>query len=283
MAIARHERGPVADLRALGSQVHPVFMLPPVATSLFGGLLAPAFSLSVAAVHATATFFAVYTAHVKDGYVDFHVRDEDDDHPMTGAGCRLALWGAGLGFLACLALLWTLSGPGAAAVAAPMWAIGFLHAPRLDTDPVGATMGYPVGVGLCVVGGNYAQAGAVGATALSVAGVFVVLLAGVKVIDDASDYEYDRGIDKRTVAVALGRARARSLAYGLIATGLAMVVALVAVGPLPPGALAAAAAFATVAALTRTAGPELSTMLLVRGAYVFLALLAAAVWYHPLS
>jgi 4-hydroxybenzoate polyprenyltransferase len=283
MAIARHDRGPVADLRALGSQVHPVFMLPPVATSLFGGLLAPAFSLSVAVVHAAATFFAVYTAHVKDGYVDFHVRDEDDDHPMTDGGCRLALWGAGFGFLACLALIWRLSGPGAAAVAAPMWAIGLLHAPQHDTHPVGATMGYPVGVGLCVVGGNYAQAGAVGATALSVAGVFVVLLAGVKVIDDASDYEYDRGIDKRTVAVALGRARARLLAYGLLAAALAMVVALVAAGPLPPGTLAAAATFGAIAALTRTAGPELSTMLLVRGAYVFLALLTAAVWYRPLA
>jgi 1,4-dihydroxy-2-naphthoate octaprenyltransferase len=187
MSIARHGDGSAPALRALGSQVHPVFMLPPVATALFGGLLAPSFSLRVAGVHAAAVFLAVYTAHVKDGYVDFHVRDEDDDHPMTAGGCRLALGGAAAGFLACLGALWALAGPGAAAVAAPMWLIGFLHAPQLDTHPVGATMGYPLGVGLCVVGGNYAQAGAVGTTAWGVAMTFVVLLTGVKIIDDATD------------------------------------------------------------------------------------------------
>jgi 4-hydroxybenzoate polyprenyltransferase len=225
----------------------------------------------------------VYTAHVKDGYVDFHVRDEDDDHPITAGGCRVALAGAGVGFTACLGLLWLLGGPWAAAVAAPMWAIGFLHAPQLDTNPVGATMGYPVGVGLCVAGGNYAQAGAVTPTALGVAGIFVVLLAGVKVIDDAADFDYDRTIGKQTVAVVLGRTRARRLAYGLVAAGLLGVVALALAGPFPPSAVVAAGAFAGVATLTRGADPELSTMLLVRGAYVLLALLAAAVWYQPLS
>ena len=40
MAVARHGTGPAATVRALWSQVHPVFMLPPVAASLFGGVLA---------------------------------------------------------------------------------------------------------------------------------------------------------------------------------------------------------------------------------------------------
>jgi len=89
MAIARHEHGLQADLRALLSQVHPVFMLPPLAASWFGAAVAGEFALSVGAIHMTAIFFAVYTAHVKDGYVDFHRRGEDDDHPMTIRGCRL--------------------------------------------------------------------------------------------------------------------------------------------------------------------------------------------------
>jgi len=90
MAIARHEHGLQADLRALLSQVHPVFMLPPLAASWFGAAVAGEFALSVGAIHMTAIFFAVYTAHVKDGYVDFHRRGEDDDHPMTIRGCRLS-------------------------------------------------------------------------------------------------------------------------------------------------------------------------------------------------
>ena len=40
MAIARHGRGPTAVARAYVSQVHPVFMLPPIATALFGAALA---------------------------------------------------------------------------------------------------------------------------------------------------------------------------------------------------------------------------------------------------
>jgi len=96
MAIARHEHGLQADLRALLSQVHPVFMLPPLAASWFGAAVAGEFALSVGAIHMTAIFFAVYTAHVKDGYVDFHRRGEDDDHPMTIRGCRLSLLAAGV-------------------------------------------------------------------------------------------------------------------------------------------------------------------------------------------
>ena len=64
MAFARDDTGIRADLDALASQVHPVFMLPPVAASAFGvviaGLIAPASFL----LHAAATFFSVYTAHV---------------------------------------------------------------------------------------------------------------------------------------------------------------------------------------------------------------------------
>jgi len=283
MAVARHDSGLSADLRALGSQVHPVFMLPPVATSVFGGLLAPAFSLPVAVVHAGAAFFAVYTAHVKDGYVDFHVRDEDDDHPMTAKGCRLALAGAAVGFLACSIMLWSLSGPGGALVAAPMWAIGFLHAPQLDTHPLGATMGYPVGVGLCIAGGYFVQVGTVGPVALAVAVVFVVLLTGVKIIDDATDVDYDRSIDKRTVAVVIGRSRARQLAYATVGGALALVAGLALLDLFPPGTLVAAAAFGVVAVTTRDADPQLATKLLVRGTYVFLAVLVAALWYRPLG
>jgi len=70
MAIARHEHGLQADLRALLSQVHPVFMLPPLAARRGSVAVAGEFALSVGAIHMTAIFFAVYTAHVKDGYVD---------------------------------------------------------------------------------------------------------------------------------------------------------------------------------------------------------------------
>ncbi len=280
MALVRGGRGLT---RAYASQVHPVFMLPPLAASGFGAALAGAFAPVAGTLHAVAVFCAVYTAHVKDGYVDFHVRGEDDDHPLTPQGCRLGLVGATALFTLSLAGLWLVVGPGGALVTLPTWVIGYLHAPQLDTDPLGATLGYPVGIGVAVAGSYYVQSGGFAALPLAFAAVFVLLLAGVKVVDDAKDFDYDRSIDKRTVAVVLGRRRAHALAYVLMLSGLGLVVALAFDGLFPPGTLLAALAFAVVAAVARRAGPELATKLLIRGAYVFLALLLAAVWFRPLS
>ena len=283
MAFARGNTGIRADLGALASQVHPVFMLPPVAASAFGAVIAGRIALASLLLHAAATFCAVYTAHVKDGYVDFYGRGEDDSHPMTAAGCRRALVGAGAGFLAATAGLWLLVGPIAAALAVPMWLLGFLHAPQFDTNPVTTTLGYPLGIATAIVGGHYAQAGAFAGEALAFALVFAVALAGVKIIDDATDYDYDASIDKRTVAVVLGRERARRLAYALLYAGFTLVVVFAVDGLFPTAAPLAAVAFGVVAAVATRADAELATMLLVRGAYVFLAVLVAAVWFRPLS
>ena len=284
MAVARHDTGPLSAGRALASQVHPVFMLPPLATSLFGGLLAGSLSLSIAALHAGAMFFAVYTAHVKDGYVDFHVRGEDDDHPMTETGCRLALAGATAGFVACTAGIALAVGPWAALLTVPTWLIGYAHAPQLDLNTVGATMGYPTGIALALVGGYYVQATSLSPRVLGLAAVFLVLLTGIKIIDDEKDYDYDRSIRKRTVAVVLGPRRARRLALGLLATALVGVVALTVTLPgMPPSGAGAALVFGAVALVAQRAESSLATKLLIRGSYLFLAVLVAAVWFRPLG
>ncbi|QIO22488.1 UbiA family prenyltransferase [Haloarcula sp. JP-L23] len=284
MAVARHDSGPVAAGRALASQIHPVFMLPPLATSLFGALLAGEVTIAVAALHAAAMFFAVYTAHVKDGYVDFHVRGEDDDHPLTVGGCRGALVVAGLAFLAAVAGLWLLVGPGAALLTLPTWVIGYTHAPQLDLNPVGATMGYPTGIALALLGGYYAQASALSPRVLGLAVVFLLLLTGIKIIDDEKDYDYDRSIDKRTVAVVVGPQRARRLARSLLVTAMLGVVGLAFTLPgVPPSAAGAAVVFGVVAAVAHRAESELATKLLIRGTYLFLAVLVAAVWSRPLA
>ncbi|WP_336022399.1 lycopene cyclase domain-containing protein [Halobellus salinisoli] len=282
MAFSRHGTGSRAAAAALASQVHPVFMLPPVAASLFGAILAERFAPGPLGLHVAATFFAVYTAHLKDGYVDFHRRGEDDDHPLTEAGCRWALAGSTLCFAAVTAALAFVSGPATALLTAPMWALGFFHAPQSDTNPVTTTLGYPFGIALAVVGGQHAQTGALAAEALAFGLVFLVTLAGVKIVDDATDYAYDRSIGKRTVAVALGISRGRRLAYALLYAGLTLVLVCTVDGIFPPTAPLAAVAFGLVAAVAARAGPSVATMLLVRGSYVFLAILVVAVWFRPL-
>ncbi|WP_158854984.1 lycopene cyclase domain-containing protein [Halorhabdus sp. CUG00001] len=287
MAIARRQSGTLPAARALASQIHPVFMLPPVAVSLTGSLLAAretgSFGPTIAALHATAIFTAVYTAHLKDGYVDFFVRGEDDDHPLSATGCRVGLVAAGVVFLAALTGVFLTAGLGGAALTAPTWALGYFHAPQLDTNPVTATGGYPAGIALALLGSFVAGHGSLTPAVLGLAGVLLAVLLGIKVIDDAQDYAYDRSIEKRTVAVVLGRSRARQTAEGCLAAGLLGVAGLAATGVFPTGTILAVFAFGGVAAIARRADPRLATMLLVRGAYVFLALLLIALWYRPMA
>lgn len=283
MSVVRGRSGRLATVEALWSQVHPVFMLPPLSASAFGAIQATDVSLLPAGLHLSAIFFAVYTAHIKDGYIDFHVRGEDDDHPLTVAGCRLALIGAGVGAGLSLSGLALTTTPLTVALTAPTWAIGYLHAPQLDTNPVTTTLGYPTGIGLAVVGGYVAQAGTLAVQPLTVAAVMVVLLAGIKIIDDAQDYEYDRSIAKRTVAVHLGMSDAHKLAFALMGLAVAGVFGSAVAGLLPLSSIGAGLAFAGVAGVASRAGPGLATKLLIRGAYVFLAVLVAAVWFQPLA
>ncbi|EMA41130.1 UbiA family prenyltransferase [Halobiforma nitratireducens] len=283
MSLARTGDGPGATLRAYWSQVHPVFMLPPLAASLFGAVLAREVVPSIATAHVVAMFAAVYTAHVKDGYVDFHVRGEDDDHPLTERGCRVGIALSTALFAVATLLLTVAAGPIAAALTVPTWLIAYHHAPQLDTNPLTATTGYPLGIALALLGGFYVQAGTLSPVSVGFAVVFLVLLSGVKVIDDAQDYAYDRSIRKRTVAVIVGPRRAYGVAYGLMATALLAVAGFAAVRVFPPSSVLAALAFAAVAVLARRADPTVATMLLIRGSYVFLAVLVAAVWFEPLA
>ncbi|WP_435335056.1 UbiA family prenyltransferase [Haloarchaeobius sp. TZWWS8] len=283
MSLSRHGSGVAADVRALASQVHPVFMLPVLAASLFGSVLSGTFAAVPGLLHLTAAFFALYTAHVKDGYVDFYYRSEDDDHPLSAHGCRLALAGSSLGFFACLAGLWLTVGPLAAAITLPGWLVAYLHAPQLDMHPLSATLGYPFGIAVVLVGGYYVQATALSGEVLAFAGVFFVVLSGIKVVDDAKDYEFDRSIDKRTVAVVVGRDRARTVAFGLVGTGLLAILALTGTGVFPPSSVGAVVVFLPVAGVAWRGTEEVATMLLVRGCYLLLAALTVAVYYQPLA
>jgi len=282
MSLARHGTGPAAAFDAFRSQIHPVFMLPPVAASAFGAVLAADFAALLAALHMLTAFCALYVAHVKDGYVDFHVRSEDDDHPLSARGCRVALFAGSAAFFIGCAAIWSLVDPIAALVTLPGWLIGYLHAPQLDMHPVGATAGYPAGIGIALLGGFYVQTSAVTLPVIAYAVVFTTILCGIKTVDDATDYAYDRSINKRTVAVVLGRRRARRLAHLLMLTGMAAVVLLAVLGVFPPTAALAPVAFGAVFGVSRRADPKHATMLLIRGSYVFLAVLVIAAWFQPL-
>ncbi|MFB6153116.1 MAG: UbiA family prenyltransferase [Halodesulfurarchaeum sp.] len=283
MAVARHGRGYGASLGALASQIHPVFMLPPVAVSLFGAMLTGGFTLSTASLHATAIGSAVYVAHVKDGLVDFHRRGEDDDHPLTPRGCYLGLASGTALFFTALALLLAMTGWVPVILTAPTWAIGYLHAPQLDTNPVTATLGYPAGIFLSLVSAYAVQTGSVTAIPLAYGLVLFVLLAGVKIIDDLQDLRWDRAFGKRSLPTVLGAVRSRRLGHALLVAASLGILGFTAIDLFPDGVALGVFVFGAVAAIAAEAEPERATMLLVRGAYLLLAAMIVAVRYRPLS
>ena len=282
MDIARHSQGARGVLAAYLSQVHPVFMLPPIAAAAFGAILAGEVHPLGAMLHVVAIFAAVYTAHIKDGYVDFYHRGEDDDHPLTVTGCRLGLVFASALFFSCLVGLYLVVDIWAVALTLPGWLIGYLHAPQLDTSPVTTTFGYPTGIAIAILGGYYVQVQALTVEAVALAGVFLVLLGGVKIVDDLQDYDWDLANEKYSMGVTLGVPRAHRLALGLMAGALVAVVLLDLVDLIPSGSGLAAGAFIPVLFLARNRDPTVGTMLLIRGSYLFLAVLIAIAWFEPL-
>ena len=283
MSLARHGTGPSATVAGYLSQIHPVFMLPPVAASAFGAVLAVDFSVGLAGLHMATAFCALYVAHLKDGYVDFHLRGEEDDHPLSVRGCQVGLGGATAAFFAGCLALWYLVDPVAALLTLPGWVIGYHHAPQLDLNPVGATAGYPAGIGIALLGGYYVQATTLTLSVLAYALVFTTILCGIKTVDDTTDYAYDQSIGKRTVAVVLGRQRARRFAERLMLVGMGLTLLLAIVGVFPLAAGAAPVVFGVVFGFARQAPPKEATMLLIRGSYLFLAVLVVAAWLDPVS
>lgn len=277
MPIARDGAGAPAAIRALSSQVKPTFMVPALASSVYGGLLAGVVSPLPAAIHVFATFLALYAAHAKDSYVDFYERGEDETLPLTRSGCRVAIAGSIVAFAACLGALWWLAGPVAALLAFPLAVLGYLHAPWLDRHPVGTSLDYAAGVSLVVLGGFTAQAGPPTPTALGVAAVFVPVLAAGGILIDVEDVESDRRIGKRTVPVLVGPRRTRTVAAWLVGIAAGLVVALVAVGPLPTAGRAAAPVLALAGLGVVRVEPRRGLHLLMAGMALVATLLLLSV------
>ncbi|MFA1610968.1 hypothetical protein [Halobellus rubicundus] len=256
--------------------VRPTFMLPAVGMSAYGALLAPAaaFDPRIVALHAVAVGVALFVAHLRDGLVDGHFREEEDPRLSVAAfrwGIRAGV-ALGTAFAAALSVA---AGPLAGASIAGLLALALLHAPYLDRHPVTVTVDYPAGIALVIVGGYAAQSADPSPGVVAVAALFFGLLAGIKVGIDALDADFDRSIDKRTVPVALGPRRADRVAgviFGFVTLGTLGVAAAGTVGALgvdAPFVLAAALGPLGCLAATALTGGERTVRLQMGLIYVF--------------
>jgi 1,4-dihydroxy-2-naphthoate polyprenyltransferase len=101
--------------------------------------------------------------------------------------------------------------------------------------------------------------------AVAFATIVLIVLSGVKVIDDAKDIDYDRLIRKQTVAVVLGADRAHTVTYLFMSVGLLTVIGFAVVNIFPPSTVFAVLLSGGVTLSARRADPKLATMLLIRG------------------
>lgn len=201
--------------------------------SAFGALLADGVTVLPAIGHGIAVSLAVYVAHLKDGYVDYYVRGEDDDNPLSPTEIRVALALSIVAFAAVTGALWVSAGLVAVGLTVPVVLLGYAHAPHFDTNPITATIDYPLGIVLAMLGGYATQTGTVTPQVAVVCLVLFSLLAAINVLLDTLDYQHDRRISKRTIPVVLGPARARLVAWGLVVVSVGLLGAASALGVLP--------------------------------------------------
>lgn len=263
-------------LAGLAAHVRPVFMVPAVGTSVYGGLLAATLDPAVAAVHALAVGDALFVAHLRDGYVDGHLRGEESPPLSATAFRRSALLGSALA-LVLAGVLASEGRPLAAASVVALLALASLHAPYLDLYTVPVTVDYPLGIAVTVVGGYLAQTGRLDDGVVAVAVLLACLLAGIKVGIDRLDSAFDRTIGKRTVPVVLGPAGARRVAVGIFAATACATVGTAVAGVVPASLAVAALAPAGCLVATAVAPPVRAVRVQMAltygfGAVAFLAL-----------
>lgn len=238
--------------KALLLEVRPLPTLAAMTAAVTG--MAMGGSLLGWPAYAALVGVVLFASHMKDAYVDWYVRGEDQrwpwgPFPETGEllgrrGMFAAIGGALVAFGGILVSL-RPAPPAFFAVAIAGAAMALLYAPVLDKRPLGSAFSYPTGVGLAVIGGGLLVAGRLVPGTLAYAPPLVVTLAGAKIVEDLIDVDHDAELGKATVPVQLGPERARRLGYGIVVAGilpLALLGPVVAVGVVGGLALVVASA-----------------------------------------
>lgn len=244
--------GGIDVIRALTTQIKPPFMLPAIGTATFGALSASALHAPMAgAVHILCVSVALYVAHLRDERVDAYLRGEEEPSVPEGLLRVATILGTGL-FVLALAGVWYLAGSLGAVLTLPLIGLSWLHAPYLDTNPVTVSTDYPAAIALVITWGYVVQTGRIEGPIVWAAAAISVTLIGATITLDRIDRQFDEGIDKRTVPVIVGDARAAGLSSLALCVGGSIVFAGVTVGVFSTVAVASGAiAFATALAAVR--------------------------------
>lgn len=262
-------------------ETRPPFMLAAVLVSVLGGAMAPHVDLGKISLFATAIFFTLYVAHLRDTYFDFFIRGEyklgyrsragDAGGVLTKEELALGI-GFGVGiFLVLTAYLVWISSLLLLPIMLTAFILALVYVPYLDRTPIVSTI-WPLGILCAILGGFVVQAGGLSMEVLILGSIIWLLLVGGKQIDDLPDLDVDVKLKKRTLAVILGFKRAKRLGYLLILAGLGLGFLLSVVGLLPTFTMCSFAPALPLVYLSWGMNPRRGVMVLIIAAYLILVL-----------
>lgn len=221
-----------SPFRVYWSQVHPVFMVAAIGATVVGALYSPVSDFLNLVIFCAGVFAALYFAHVKDSYVDYFERHEDDFSFLTKRQSYRAMALSSIVVLACAIYFYEKGFWLVIPLILAGFLLAFFHTP-LDLNPLGATAGYPTGLALAALGGYYVQAGILHTKIIYFAIAVWLVLNGVKIVDDVKDYDWDKKFGKIAAPVFFGKSLAKKVAAALVIAGASFGMLLTYWGYLP--------------------------------------------------
>ncbi|GEM_PF-4845939 len=254
-------------------------MIAAITAGLIGMLLGgPVNNLGLAAAFSGCIFLAVYIAHLKDTYFDYHISGEDKINPymgrFDGSGKLLSKNDFVMGMIVSSILLLGLSFYVASLTSYAFlifviigWTLAIVYAPLLY-NYLGAALSYPAGVAMAMLAGYFIQTGAIGITPLLFAIPLMVMMAGAKIVEDVIDFKTDKKLGKITTPVLIGLRRAKALGYEVFYLGLISLLFLSLIGGIKFGNVYGILAGSVVGGYSYKFKPETGVYILVVGIYI---------------
>lgn len=207
-------------------------MIAALTAGLTGFAFAHAFNIILLLPFLLSIFLALFSAHLKDTYIDYYVEKEDVTYRFGRFDSSYGLLSKknlvnGILFSMLIFSLLTIYLTIFRFFYLIFGIIGMLlaltYSEKLSKNSVGACIGYPLGVSLVLVGGYYLQTSAFNPIVIIFSMILLLFLSSGKIIEDMIDMKHDKLFNKNTIPVLLGTKKNKMFGYALAYLSLIMV------------------------------------------------------------
>jgi len=213
-------------------EIRPLPMIAALTGGLIGFAFAHEFSLNLLFPFLFSIFLALFSAHLKDTYVDYYVYKEDVIYRFGRFDSSYGLLSKnnlvnGILFSTVVFSLLTIYLTSFRNFYLIFGILGLLlsltYSDKLSKNPVGACIGYPLGVSLALIGGYYLQTSMLNPIVITFSLILLLFLSSGKIIEDMIDMKHDKFFNKNTIPVLLGFKKNKIFGYMLAYLSLIMI------------------------------------------------------------